>query len=432
MSKQLALFPVLSSTAGGIYQYSLTILKALENLRAVGRVGKIIVFCHQGDDIANFSAQFLDFEWKIWIRQSPAEREKGTWLACIRAWVGEGPHREAWREFRDLLTPGWRAPNPDKISWKPEMGAYLRSLNVDALLFTSPDALAFECQLPSMMAVHDLLHRIQPEFPEAGEPSEWRGREYIFRNAARFTQAFLVDSETGKADLLRLYSEYGVIDDQIFILPYLPAQYHLQLVPQDQVDACLKKYGVQSPYLFYPAQFWPHKNHLRIAQAMDLLKREAGIAVNLVLSGGNSGKLRQRTFARFTRFVQKANLDNQISFLGYVSEEDIPALYAGSWGLIMPTFNGPTNIPPLEAWAYGCPVVTSDLPGIREHSGDAAILVNPGDVSSIAEGIRRVWEDADLRAELIDRGSRRLSKNTPQDFENLLADALEYLFQQVE
>ena len=90
----------------------------------------------------------------------------------------------------------------------------------------------------------------------------------------------------------------------------------------------------------------------------------------------------------------------------------------------MPTFFGPTNIPLLEAWALGCPVLTSDIPGVREQMGDAALLVDPRRVDQLAAGIRNLWTDESLRASLARRGARRLALYGPADFRGRLSAAL--------
>src|SRR4029453_16568851 len=89
--------------------------------------------------------------------------------------------------------------------------------------------------------------------------------------------------------------------------------------------------------------------------------------------------------------AQKRGVANQIRLLGYVPNEDMSPLYAQAVALIIPTFFGPTIIPVLEAWAFGCPVLTSDIRGIREQVGDAALLVDPRSIESIADGIYRLW-----------------------------------------
>ena len=80
---------------------------------------------------------------------------------------------------------------------------------------------------------------------------------------------------------------------------------------------------------------------------------------------------------------------------------DMAALYTLSAGLVMPTFFGPTNIPPLEAWHLGRPVITSDIGGIREQCGDAALLVDPRSPQALASAMKQVWHDDDLCAELV-------------------------------
>src|SRR5262245_32889953 len=118
-------------------------------------------------------------------------------------------------------------------------------------------------------------------------------------------------------------------------------------------------------------------------------------------------------------------LEKEIHYLGYVPDEDMSALYAGAVGLVMPTFFGPTNIPMLEAWAFGCPVLTSDIRGIREQTGNAAILVNPRSEESIADGIYQPCMDEDLRHVLADRGRRRLGSYTADDYRRRLIEIVE-------
>jgi glycosyltransferase involved in cell wall biosynthesis len=119
------------------------------------------------------------------------------------------------------------------------------------------------------------------------------------------------------------------------------------------------------------------------------------------------------------------NLENEIHCIGYVPDEEMAALYSDAVALIMPTFFGPTNIPVLEAWAFDCPVLTSDIRGIREQAGDAAILVDPRSTEAIADGIYRLWTDECLRRALTNAGHRRLSSYTAKDFADRLMAILE-------
>jgi glycosyltransferase involved in cell wall biosynthesis len=122
--------------------------------------------------------------------------------------------------------------------------------------------------------------------------------------------------------------------------------------------------------------------------------------------------------------AERCGVADQIHVLGFVNDDELAALYAGARALVMPTFFGPTNIPLLEAWALGCPVLTSDIPGVREQMGDAALLVDPRRVDLIADGIRRLWTDDALRTSLAHRGAQRLALYGPADFRTRLRAAL--------
>jgi glycosyltransferase involved in cell wall biosynthesis len=134
---------------------------------------------------------------------------------------------------------------------------------------------------------------------------------------------------------------------------------------------------------------------------------------------------RKGNFLEVMSRVRQLSLEENVRYLGYVPDEDMSGLYAAAQALIMPTFFGPTNIPVLEAWAFGCPVLTSDIRGIREQAGDAAVLVDPRSVDGIADGMHRLWTDEALRATLSQRGRDRLALYTPADFRLRLAAILE-------
>src|ERR1051325_1432074 len=110
------------------------------------------------------------------------------------------------------------------------------------------------------------------------------------------------------------------------------------------------------------------------------------------------------------RTARRLGVLSQVTTLGYVFDSDMSALYRAADGLIMPTFFGPTNIPVLEAWDLGSPVLQSDIRGIREQVGDAALLADPSSVDSIANGIYRLWTEAELRRQLADRGKARVQQ----------------------
>jgi glycosyltransferase involved in cell wall biosynthesis len=418
---RIGIVPVVTSSWGGVYQYSLTMLRELHDWKCEGCEDEFIVFADHTHHPALMPLNGRN--WTVKPFQPPALRKQA--LDRLRRIVGEGAHREAWRWLRGQLRGNGRLHNPDVLQYRPEANRWFNNHGVDLMIYPAPSPLSFEAGVPYIMAIHDLQHRLQPEFPEVSANGEWEFREYMFRNGVRYATLLLADSEVGKEDILNFYGPYGITPDRVKVLPFLPASYLGVDVSESERQRLRTTYHLPERYLFYPAQFWPHKNHARIVQALGLLKQEHGLKIPIVFCGSYAGEIRERTFHEVMLLSSQLGIEKQFHYLGYIPDKDISGLYAEAVALVMPTFFGPTNIPPLESWAFGRPVLSSDIRGIREQIGDAGVLVDPRSVEAIAEGIFRLWTNEHLCKELADRGRERLRSYTPGDFRNRLAGILE-------
>ena len=245
------------------------------------------------------------------------------------------------------------------------------------------------------MAIHDLQHRIHPEFPEVSADGEWEAREYLFTNGVRRAEAILVDSEVGREDVLEFYGHL-TSPDRVRILPFVPPPYLVQ-AEADEVSATLRSPRSPRPL---PALSRP-------VLATQEPPSSGGGRRRAPLGGprrhGAHDRLGERTpprgacLARSARSSRERESATWCKSSGTSTTRTMAALYAGASGVLLPTFFGPTNIPVIEAWAMGVPVLTSDIRGIREQCGDAAILVDPLSTEAIIEGIRRLWMDDALR-----------------------------------
>ncbi len=309
-----------------------------------------------------------------------------------------------------------------KSAYTEEIAKYLQSeLKLDLLLFPTWTDGGQHWGVPFIFTVHDTQHRLQPEFPEVSAGKElgasWRWREKLFSESTALAKAVLVDSEEGKNVILRYYD---VVPEKVFALPYtLPP--NLTRHPRDsEVSEVRQHFGLPQRYAFYPAQLWPHKNHYRIVEAAGFLAREQGIKIPLVFAGGENPQWNVRDVCE--ALAERDGILDQLRFLGYVSDEELAALFAGASMLVMPTFFGPTNIPYLEAFHHRVPVIASDLPGIREQVGEAALLVDPRDSNTLAEQMRRIWQDQKLCEKLCLAGQARMEQLSPRKFQqNLVA-----------
>jgi glycosyltransferase involved in cell wall biosynthesis len=157
------------------------------------------------------------------------------------------------------------------------------------------------------------------------------------------------------------------------------------------------------PYVLCLGSLEPRKNLSTLLKAWAILQARFRGDVQLVVAGASANP---SVFARSERCLHADN----VFFAGYVPDEALPALYSGALGMVYPSLYEGFGLPPLEAMACGCPVITSETTSLPEVVGDAALLIDPLDPESIAEAIRRVVEDAELREAMRAGGLRQASR----------------------
>lgn len=265
----------------------------------------------------------------------------------------------------------------------------------DLWIFPSYDLRSYQFPVPALVSIHDLMYRYEKRFPESASGWACFNRERINRNNCRWSRGILVDSELGREQMVESYDIPG---SRVHALPFIAPRYmHSRAVRPDFDD----HYRLPGKYIFYPAQFWWHKNHGKLLEAIARLKGELP-DLKLVLSGG-----RQNAYDAVVKQVQDLDLGDDVVFAGYVPDADMPEFYRRARAMVMPTYYGPTNVPPLEAFAVGCPVAISGTYGMPEQAGAAALHFDPDSAEEIAGCIRRLWTDDRLCAELAEKGKRR-------------------------
>lgn len=413
---RIGIVPCLDKSAGGVYQYSVTMLNALLKLQKDGEHDDFVIFT---DDLENENLfKYKDAGWDIvplytttpfrlfirkFIKNTPIEMI----VAQILSIVG------IWSSIAESL------PNVPGTSVDYRQRQWFLNRKVDLMIYPASNALSFQTMIPYIFTVHDLSHRIHKEFPEVSSEREWSEREYIFCTGIKHALLVMVDSQVGKEDVLRFYKKTGVSTNRVKILPFLSASYIEKFADQDN-DMVRKLFKLPNEYLFYPAQFWPHKNHIRIIKALGMLKEKKKLDIPIVFCGSYSGDIRKKTFDEVMSEAIKLKIRENIFYLGYIEDRYMSPLYRRALALVMPTFFGPTNIPILEAWSLKCPVITSDIRGLKEQAGNAAILVDPKSVTSIADGIYKIWKDDELRRKLVKLGRKRLALYSREDYNKRL------------
>ena len=374
-------------SAGGMFQYAQCILRSLADMRQRGELAVVVAY---GDE-----------RWVPLLDrfQLPCVRlrrwRQGTFIA-----------RVLMAMLLPLSTTRFlsRIMNP--------LDSELRNLNCGLWFFPAQDELTWQIDVPVMGTIHDLMHRYEQGFPEAGNWWRKRLREHRFRSIAWGSLAIIVDSELGKQQVIE---SYGVQKELVYALPYIAPDHVRQTHERNDFDAF---YQLPKKYYFYPAQFWKHKNHMRLVDALAEARKVFPDMV-LIFSGGKNHE-----YDKINRHVSELRLEDAVRFVGYVPDEDIGGFYSRARGLVMPTFFGPTNIPPLEAMASGCPVLISKTYGMPEQCGSAALYFDPNSVTEIRDRMIKLWTDDQLYRQLSVHGLMRTKAWGHQQFEQRLAEII--------
>ena len=290
---------------------------------------------------------------------------------------------------------------------------------IDIVYFATPSKWHFLLnKLPFVFTVFDGCHRDAPEFEEVSVFGEFERREKLFRSGTTKSAVVVTNA---KEIVETLGRRYGMDADRAICIPFAPSIYVNRSLRSDKDDdAVFEKYGLEPGYLFYPAQFWSHKNHRTLIAALVLL-REKGIRLNLVLCGSDRGYRRN-----VEQMIQRQEISDQVFILGFVGLNELASLYRGARALVMPSYFGPTNLPPLEAWTLDTPVIYPEA--FKSQAGEAAILFDYDSPMSLADAITKL-DSAELSSNLRIAGRRRIFEFAEQAEEarKQLASRLERL-----
>jgi glycosyltransferase involved in cell wall biosynthesis len=296
------------------------------------------------------------------------------------------------------------------------IGRFEKSLikhNCDLVYFVSDSSRVAALQnLNYIITVWDICHRDTPEFPEVRNFHEFHKRESRYVNY--LAPAFLVITDSPQL-VDRASKYYGIDRNRFLAMPFSPSPFLNQVQVSSKVSV-LNKYDLDEGYFYYPAQFWAHKNHIRILQALLVLGKEKNWIPKVVFSGKDYGNL-----SYLKKFVEKNGLNDYVSFLGFVPSDDMKGLYEGALAVVMPTYFGPTNLPPLEAWSVGKPLIYSEH--LAEQAGDAALLVNPDDAQELAMAMHACLDEQKC-SQLVGFGVARLNEIDAQ--RKVAEEALSY------
>lgn len=252
-------------------------------------------------------------------------------------------------------------------------------------------------EVPTVLTIHDLIFKLFPE--------HHKKLNYYFLNAAvplfvRRADAIIAVSQATKNDLMR---HYGTPDNKITVVHEAAAP-HFRVVPNSEVARVRTAYDLPERFLLSVGTIEPRKNLTRLVEALARLRQgDQHLALVVV---GSKGWMFDEFFAK----IEELGLQGAVRMLGFVPDEDLPAVFRAATVYVMASVYEGAGLPLLEAMACGVPVVSSRESSLPELGADVPRYFNPYDVDNMTEVLRQVLADEDLRAQMAAQGPVRAAR----------------------
>ncbi len=266
---------------------------------------------------------------------------------------------------------------------------------------------------PFIYTLHDLQERYYPR-NFSWLVRYWRN--YMNTQMLTRTSVVVCESNHVKSDIVRFF---GANPQQIAVIPAPPLE---QIAPEMDpmvLESLRQRLGLPDRFIFYPAQFWPHKNHMRLVEAFREVVAEIP-DLKLVFTGNKRGE-----YENVFRAVRDFGLADHVMHLGYLSQQDVQMIYRLAAALIMPSLFESVSIPIYEAFQAGTPVAASGILAMPEQIGDAGLTFDPTSVQSMKSAILGILQNPGRARALADLGRRKMEQMTLERYGSQLQELLD-------
>jgi len=307
-------------------------------------------------------------------------------------------------------------PGQENTIWAANERRTIEQVGPAWIVYSYPDTLDIydeDRKFKVATCIPDLQHLTYPYF---FEPAERSRRDFAFGTAIGSADLVFTLSKFSQKELARTYGCEGSRIKVVYPSP--SPQFLSGRASPEAIKRTKKKFGLPLRYAIFPSNFWPHKNHIRLLEALRHL-RKRGVSIPLVLIGDDSlaDKALRRQLARAKR-------EGWLWVLGYIADEELHALVSGADCLLFPSLFEGFGIPVAEALAVGVPVACSNVCSLPEVGGNAVRYFDPRVVDSIARAAEDVWKNAPRDATAASRGQAQSHRFNYRDSAAELFDRL--------
>lgn len=250
--------------------------------------------------------------------------------------------------------------------------------------------------IKAITTIHDVSWKFYPQYIKKND--------LLFLNtliplSLKRADKIITVSQTSKNDIVKIYK----LPSEKVVMIYNGINTSVGYAIPDS-DYVMQKYNLPKDFILYIGTLQPRKNIPALLKAFSILNTKYKTPDTKLVIGGGRG---HNYDERIDVIVKKYMFENNVVFPGYIDDEDLPTLYKLAKVFVFPSLYEGFGIPPIEAMAYGTPVVVSDKSCLPETVGDAGLVVDPENSKAFAEAMYRAIHDESLRRALIEKGYKR-------------------------
>jgi len=397
-----------SLQAGGIFTYSIRVVKLLLNLDQINKI-VLIITAEQKEyfkffdenkklefSIINRNKFFTNFRLAIWY----------LFYILIIIFQAILPVKQVFNQLK---------------YWLSKINPYTKiitSEGIDLLHVPVKYSPLYKTDVPVIITMHDLQ---EYHFPQYFSLKERLLRFINNKICIKDSDHIIVSFEHVKKDIIKYFN---IDSGKVSVCPPPLADNWFLKKEESDWNAIQKKFNLKKEFLLYPAATWEHKNHITLIKSLNILL-SGGLKIDLVCTGNKT-----KHFSNISKMIDELKLSDIVHFLGIVPEEDLIGLYKNTSLVVIPTLYEAGSGPLYEAMRFEVPVICSDVTSLPVTIGNADFLFDPLDVNALSSKIRQGLTDAEFRRSNIENSRKRMEEFQKVDYSKNFLEVYNKLKQQ--